>query len=92
MLRKEVVILLYFGLFVLGLLAFLRYKPQEGFQDAKMSPQVATYELLTSVMGPIRRLSSIITNPSNWKERIAMASMSPTELARMHLQSQQKVE
>jgi hypothetical protein len=91
MLRKEVVILFCFGLFVV-LVAFIRRKQHEGFQDAKISPQVATYELLTSVMGPIRRLSSIITNPSNWKDRINMARMSPTELARMHLQSQQKVE
>lgn len=86
------VVLFCFGVIVFILIAFLKRKPQEGFQDAKLSPQVATYELLTSVMGPIRRLSSIITNPSNWTERIAMARMTPTELARMHLQSQQKVE
>lgn len=86
------VILFCFGVLVFVFVAFLKRKQQEGFQDTKLSPQVATYELLTSVMGPIRRLSSIITNPSNWSERIAMARMSPTELARMHLQSQQKVE
>ena len=90
--RKEVVLLLCFGLFAIAFVAFIQRKQHEGFQDATLSPQVATYQLLTSVMGPIRRLSSIVTNPANWTERIAMARMSPTELARMHLQSQQKVE
>jgi hypothetical protein len=72
----------------------LYYHSYEGFEDSKpsFSPQVASYELLKNVMGPIRRLSSIVLNPTNWKDRISMATMSPTELARMHLQSLQKVE
>lgn len=65
----------------------------EGFTDsnkkATLNPDAVSYQLLTTVMAPIRRLSTIILNPANWAERISMASMTPTELARMHLQSQQ---
>jgi hypothetical protein len=68
---------------------------QEGFADSipevpstKFSPEMASYQLLTSVMGPLRRIRSIVLNPSNWKERISMIRMNPQDLARMYLKSQ----
>jgi hypothetical protein len=89
--RKELVLLICFALIAILLYIIYSSKPKEGFEDSgqkSANGDVLSYQLLTSVMGPIRRLSSIILNPTNWKERISMASMTPTELARMHLQSQ----
>lgn len=81
--------------FILGLILVSRRASMEGFKDTepekpeKFNPEIASYQLLKSVMGPIRRISKIVLNPTNWKERISMATMSPTELARMYMKSQQ---
>lgn len=71
---------------------------KEGFAmaaDAKLedvedpiSPQEFSYALLQSVMGPIRRLSSQLTNMGTWTDRIRKAGMTPEELAREYLKSQ----
>jgi hypothetical protein len=86
-----------FGLFVLQTLrSSLRSTRQEGFastpdvETIKNSPELASYALLKSVMKPIRNLSGILLDPSNWKERISMVNMTPTELARMYLNSNRK--
>lgn len=50
-----------------------------------LTPQQFSYGLLTSVMKPIRRLSSKLTDVGMWKERFDMAKMTPAELARRHL-------
>lgn len=52
-----------------------------------LTPQQFSYGLLTSVMKPIRRLSAQLTDLGMWKERFEMARMTPTELARRHLQA-----
>lgn len=95
--RKELVSLICFALICIFLYGIFTSYISEGFTDSNKkspspNPDVISYKLITSVMQPIRRLSSIILNPTNWKERISMASMTPTELARMYLKSQQKVE
>jgi hypothetical protein len=53
-----------------------------------ISPQEFSYALLQSVMGPIRRLSSQLTNMGTWRDRIRQSRMTPDELAREYLASQ----
>ncbi len=95
MTRKELILLICFVLLI-GTIVYKYRTSMEGFADKVQkeaaSPEVATYELITSVMKPIRRLTSIVLNPSEWRDRVNMATMSPTQLARMYIQSQQKVE
>jgi hypothetical protein len=90
--KRTVIIFCFIGIAVA--VRYILYKQYyEGFQDSKPvakspNPQLVTYEFLTTIMKPIRRLSSVILNPANWKERVSMATMSPIELARKHLKSQ----
>jgi hypothetical protein len=73
-------------------------KDREGFSattdiedvENPISPEEFSYALLQSVMGPIRRLSSRLTDVSFWSDRIRLAGMEPDELARHYLKSQQK--
>ena len=62
---------------------------KEGFQDVeaeeRMSPEVFSYNLLQSVKGPIKRLSSKLLDMSLWKERIDLAGLTPVELARRNI-------
>lgn len=80
---------------------FLTKKGEEGFQtvapsplqsNAKESlkPEQISYQLLSTVMKPIRRLTGIITSPTEWKERFTLAQMTPTEIARDYLNKQLK--
>lgn len=95
MIRKELILLICFILLI-GTLWYVYHTSIEGFTDkikkGSTSPELATYELITSVIKPIRRLTSIVLNPSEWKDRVNMATMSPVQLARMYLQSKQKTE
>ncbi len=91
--QNKIVLLSCFVLALFLSLLYFRSKTTEGFADpveAKKSfnPELASYQLLTSVMGPLRRISKVVLNPANWKERITMATMSPTDLARMYLKAQ----
>ena len=79
---------------------------KEGFQDVepegrtsvktnvppeeRMSPEVFSYNLLQSVKGPIKRLSSQLLDISLWKERIDLAGLTPVELARRNIVGVQK--
>ncbi len=78
----------------IAIFLFVYRKPAEGFKDVEAdekktwNPDIASYELITSVMKPIRRLTKIVLDPSVWKERVSMATMTPAELARMYLNSQ----
>lgn len=72
---------------------------KEGFSDDQnvdvnaetpLTPQQLSYTVLTSVMKPIRRLSSRLMDVGMWRERIEMAKMTPAELARRHLLSERK--
>jgi hypothetical protein len=62
---------------------------KEGFQDVepeeRMSPEVFSYNLLQSVKGPIKRLSSQLLDLNVWKERIDLAGLTPVELARRNI-------
>ncbi len=62
---------------------------KEGFQDVeaeeRMSPEVFSYNLLQSVKGPIKRLSSKLLDMSLWKERVELAGLTPVELARRNI-------
>jgi hypothetical protein len=83
------------GVLALGTILMQHTGQKEGFattgkgEDVEnpLTPQQFSYGLLTSVMKPIRRLSSQLMDVGIWKERFEMAKMTPTELARRHLQS-----
>jgi hypothetical protein len=53
--------------------------------EERMSPEVFSYNLLQSVKGPIKRLSSQLLNLNMWKERIDLAGLTPVELARRNI-------
>lgn len=70
----------------------------EGFENPKSAnterkksadPSVISYQLLKSVMGPIRKMSKLVLDPAQWKERITMSRMTPTELARHYIRTTQ---
>ncbi len=45
--------------------------------------------VLLDVIATAKKASAHVTNPKIWAERIMMATMSPVELARRHLKSEQ---
>ena len=93
--RMKGIAILLFGLstlltIVLALWFFrTQMKRHEGFQDGGTQPPQAN---ISQIMATIRRLASSLSNLGTWKERIALAKMTPVELARMHLKSTDKAE
>jgi hypothetical protein len=63
----------------------------EGFAD-KSPETVAEPNALLSLMGNLKRMSGYLINPTTWTDRIAIMNMSPTELARHYIKSQNNVE
>jgi hypothetical protein len=47
---------------------------------------------LVSLMGNLKRISGYLVNPVTWSERIDLMYLTPTELARRHINSQANVE
>jgi len=64
-------------------------KRSEGFQDGGAAPRIDQANLL-QIMGTIKRLGGQLMDVGMWTERMAFAKMSPTELARKHLNSTSK--
>jgi hypothetical protein len=69
----------------------------EGFASAKLSAKEriekassSASNILIDVIQQAKRVSTYVTNPVAWKERIALATMSPMELARKHLSETNK--
>jgi hypothetical protein len=94
--RMKGIAILLFGLstlltIVLALWFFrTQMKRHEGFQDGGTQPPPQAN--ISQIMATIRRLASSLSNLGTWKERIALAKMTPVELARMHLKSTDKAE
>lgn len=70
----------------------------EGFADSKISAKervqkasASASNILLDVIKKAKRVSSYVTNPLDWKERITLATMTPIELARKHLANKPKV-
>ena len=59
-----------------------RTNRNEGFQDGGEQPEQAN---IAQILATIRRLSGSLMNMGLWTERMAFSKMTPTELARMHL-------
>ena len=60
---------------------------KEGFEvEERLSPEVFSYNLLQAVKGPIGRLSTQLLDMRNWRERIALATLTPVELARRQME------
>jgi len=47
---------------------------------------------LVSLMGNLKRISGYLVNPVTWSERIDLMYLTPTELARRHINSEANVE
>ena len=47
---------------------------------------------LLSLMGNLKRMSGYLINPTTWTDRIEIMNMTPTELARHYIKSQNNVE
>jgi hypothetical protein len=72
-------------------IVMLLHQCKEGFQDSNIdsiSPDEFAFNLVQAVKGPIKRLSSTLLDLPTWKERIALASMTPVELARHQMRKQ----
>ncbi len=61
----------------------------EGFQNPMENPDI---NALFGALKKLKRLGSHFADIRNWKERIEMMKLSPTELARRYIKSQQKAE
>jgi hypothetical protein len=85
--RMRFLVLFGIAALVAALVVMTSAKKREGFEDVEnpLTPAEFSYGLLQGVMGPIRRLSGQLIDMKNWKERIELAQLSPTELARRHL-------
>jgi len=62
---------------------------KEGFQDGGDKPEQAN---IAKILATIKRLGGSLMNVSTWTERMALSQMTPTELARKHLNSLNKTE
>ena len=60
----------------------------EGFQN----PENPDIKALFGTLKKLKRIGSHFADIGNWKERIEMMKMSPTQLARRYIKSQQKAE
>jgi hypothetical protein len=65
------------------------HQRKEGFQtEDAITPDEFAFNLVQSVKGPIKRLSSTLLDIPTWKERFTLATMNPVELARHQLRKQ----
>lgn len=57
----------------------------EGFANTD-APQTELNNVLLKTMSTLKRMSGYLTDPVVWKERLTFYTMTPGELARLHLQ------
>ena len=71
-----------------------RRRWHEGFADKGTATATTTAEpnALLSLMGNLKRMSGYLINPTTWTDRITIMNMTPTELARHYIKSQNNVE
>jgi hypothetical protein len=65
----------------------------EGFKSTQDKLDHATKQVdnaLLNVMSQVKRVNTMLMDTSMWKERIEMATMSPMDLARKYITSQQR--
>lgn len=88
--NKYVISLLLVSVFltVLQVWLFFRYGKCEGFADSgSAGPMDISYSATFGrLFGIIRRLSGVLKNPAEWKDRYEMMHLTPVELARRHIQ------
>ncbi len=74
------------GCVVVVIILMILHQRKEGFQtEDAISPDEFAFNLVQSVKGPIKRLSSTLLDIPTWKERFTLATMNPVELARYQL-------
>ena len=65
----------------------------EGFKSTPNKLDHATKQVdnaLLNVMSQVKRMNTMLMDTSMWKERIEMVAMSPADLARKYIASQQR--
>jgi hypothetical protein len=79
---------------VLGVALYVSVRRRhEGFADtATASATAAGPNPLLSLMGNLKRMSGYLINPTTWTDRFELMNMTPTELARHYIKSQNNVE
>ena len=74
---------------VLGVFLYTSVRRRhEGFADKTVEEP----NPLLSLMGNLKRMSGYLINPTTWTDRFAIMNMTPTELARHYIKSQNNVE
>jgi flagellar basal body-associated protein FliL len=85
MLAVAMILLVLSTLLTIGIVYWYftsRTTRKEGFLDSSEQPEQAN---IAQILGTIRRLSGNLMNMGLWTERMAFTKMTPTDLARMHL-------
>jgi len=93
-----ILILIFFAVIVfLAFHVFLwltKPRNQEGFEASddtkKETAQDAVNNVLLRAVEQMKTVSAHILNPKNWSERLELATLSPVELARRYIISQDK--
>lgn len=77
---------------VLGVALYVSVRRRhEGFADTATATAAGPNPLL-SLMGNLKRMSGYLINPTTWTDRFELMNMTPTELARHYIKSQNNVE
>ena len=84
------IVLAILALTILAVSAFFVLKRVEGFAGENRNELVDN--ALVSLMGNLKRISGYLVNPATWSERIDLMYLTPTELARRHINSEANVE
>jgi hypothetical protein len=82
------IVLAILALTILAVSAFVFLQRVEGFENRNELVDNA----LLSLMGNLKRISGYLVNPATWSERIDLMYLTPTELARRHINSEANVE
>jgi len=86
--NRIVLAILALTILVVSAVFFFFVQRMEGFENRNELVDNA----LVSLMGNLKRISGYLVNPVTWSERIDLMYLTPTELARRHINSEANVE
>jgi hypothetical protein len=91
-----ILILIFFAVITalaMKVFMWLNKSHKEGFEasnETKETAQDAVNNVLLRAVEQMKTVSAHILNPKNWSERLELATLSPVELARRYIISQDK--
>ena len=88
--NRIVLAILAMTILVVSAVFFFFVQRVEGFAGEDRNKLVDN--ALVSLMGNLKRISGYLVNPATWSERIDLMYLTPTELARRHINSEANVE